>query len=142
MVRVLLSSHCADGVSTAAAFTKSLHSSLPALHRDLHTGTLLTSYKGCATPRNGLCRLGADYLVAAQASKDTLHFWTWHKVRGLGTPSRTMQCHPPHAHTSPLWQGLEAPGPTTVPWEPWIPCQSNTPRIWHAGHPHANRVNW
>ncbi len=48
--------------------------------RDLHNGTFLTAYKGNASPRNGLCTLGADYLLAAQAGKDALQFWTWHKV--------------------------------------------------------------
>ncbi|KAJ9528182.1 hypothetical protein QJQ45_014184 [Haematococcus lacustris] len=46
---------------------------------DLHTGTLLTSYKGNATPRNGMCCLGADYFAAVQNNKDTVLFWTWHK---------------------------------------------------------------
>lgn len=49
--------------------------------RDLNTNTYLTSYKGNASPRNGLCCVGPDYLVAAQSSKDALQFWTWHKAR-------------------------------------------------------------
>ncbi len=51
------------------------------LRRDLQSGTHLTSYKGNGCPRNGLCTLGRDYLVAVQAAKQALHFWTWHKVR-------------------------------------------------------------
>ncbi len=47
---------------------------------DLRTGTLLSSYKANACPRNGLCLLGRDYIAAAQASKDAIQFWTWHKV--------------------------------------------------------------
>lgn len=51
----------------------------PAL-RDLHTGTLLTSFKSCSCPPGGLSRLGRDYLVAAQLGRGGgLHFWAWHK---------------------------------------------------------------
>lgn len=48
--------------------------------RDLHTGTLLTSFKSCSCPPGGLSRLGRDYLVAAQLGRGGgLHFWAWHK---------------------------------------------------------------
>ncbi|KAL4446691.1 hypothetical protein ABPG77_007935 [Micractinium sp. CCAP 211/92] len=47
---------------------------------DLHTGTLLTSFKSCSCPPGGLSRLGRDYLVAAQLGRGGgLHFWAWHK---------------------------------------------------------------
>ena len=48
--------------------------------RDLATGALVAQYKGNCSGRGRLCRLGADYLVAAQSNKDALHVWTWHKV--------------------------------------------------------------
>ncbi|GAB4815509.1 hypothetical protein N2152v2_002555 [Parachlorella kessleri] len=46
---------------------------------DIATNTQLTSYKGNASPANGLSLLGRDYLIANQKSKGSLHFWTWHK---------------------------------------------------------------
>jgi hypothetical protein len=52
-------------------------------HRDLATATQLTQFKGNASGRGRVCRLGSDYLAAAQNSKDAIHFWAWHKVRAL-----------------------------------------------------------
>lgn len=52
----------------------------PTCRRDLHTGTLLTTFKSCSCPPGGLSRLGRDYLVAAQLGRGGgLHFWAWHK---------------------------------------------------------------
>uniref|UniRef100_A0A7S3R295 Anaphase-promoting complex subunit 4 WD40 domain-containing protein n=1 Tax=Dunaliella tertiolecta TaxID=3047 RepID=A0A7S3R295_DUNTE len=50
---------------------------------DLQTGVHLSSFKSNASPRNGLCCLGKDYLVSAQTSKDALQFWAWHKDQVL-----------------------------------------------------------
>ncbi|KAG1674968.1 hypothetical protein FOA52_014763 [Chlamydomonas sp. UWO 241] len=50
---------------------------------DVQTGTQLTQYKGNASPRNGLCSVGRDYVVGAQTGKDALQFWTWHKDQAL-----------------------------------------------------------
>ena len=50
--------------------------------RDVHTGTLLTNYKGNACGRNALSLLGSSYMVSAQSGKgQAIHFWTWEKVR-------------------------------------------------------------
>ena len=48
--------------------------------RDVQTGTHLASFKDSASNPNAISVLGQDYLVAAQAAKGVLHFWTWHKV--------------------------------------------------------------
>lgn len=48
--------------------------------RHVQTGTHLASFKDNAAGTNALSLLGQDYLVAAQAAKGALHFWTWHKV--------------------------------------------------------------
>ncbi|CAK0786493.1 hypothetical protein CVIRNUC_009706 [Coccomyxa viridis] len=45
----------------------------------VQTGTHLASFKDNSSGTNALCLLGQDYLVAAQAPKGALHFWTWHK---------------------------------------------------------------
>ncbi|WIA20965.1 hypothetical protein OEZ85_005302 [Tetradesmus obliquus] len=50
---------------------------------DLATATQLTQYKGNASGRGRVTRLGSDYLAAAQNSKDAIHFWTWHKDQVL-----------------------------------------------------------
>ncbi|KAG2491361.1 hypothetical protein HYH03_010360 [Edaphochlamys debaryana] len=50
---------------------------------DLQSGTHITSYKGCGCPRKGLCTLGQGYLAAAQAHKQAIHFWTWHREQVL-----------------------------------------------------------
>jgi hypothetical protein len=49
--------------------------------RDVSTGTQLVQYKTNSSGRNRFCKLGNDYFVAAQNGKDSVHFWTWHKVR-------------------------------------------------------------
>lgn len=49
--------------------------------RDVSTGTQLVQYKTNSSGRNRFCKLGHDYFVAAQNGKDSVHFWTWHKVR-------------------------------------------------------------
>ena len=49
-------------------------------YRHVQTGTHLASFKDNSSGTNALCLLGQDYLVAAQAPKGVLHFWTWHKV--------------------------------------------------------------
>ena len=48
-------------------------------HRDVHTGTALTSYKNNACGAGGLALLGRDHFIAAQLGKPALHIWTWHK---------------------------------------------------------------
>lgn len=53
-------------------------------HRDLGHGTQLAQYKTSSSGRNRFCRVGTDYFAAAQSSKDVIHFWTWHKVQGVG----------------------------------------------------------
>ncbi|KAF6262097.1 quinon protein alcohol dehydrogenase-like superfamily [Scenedesmus sp. NREL 46B-D3] len=50
---------------------------------DLATATQLTQFKGNASGRGRVCRLGSDYLAAAQNSKDAIHFWAWHKDQVL-----------------------------------------------------------
>ena len=63
---------------------KPLHSSCTLMsrccYRHVQTGTHLASFKDNSSGTNALCLLGQDYLVAAQAPKGALHFWTWHKV--------------------------------------------------------------
>lgn len=49
--------------------------------RDVETSTHLASFKDNASGPNALALLGQDYLIAAQAAKGALHFWTWHKAR-------------------------------------------------------------
>ncbi|CAL5226138.1 g8957 [Coccomyxa viridis] len=46
---------------------------------DVETGTHVASFKDNASGPNALSLLGQDYLMAAQAAKGALHFWTWHK---------------------------------------------------------------
>ena len=50
------------------------------LCRDVETGTHIASFKDNASGPDAVSLLGQDYLVAAQAAKGALHFWTWHKV--------------------------------------------------------------
>lgn len=50
---------------------------------ELSTGSQLCAYKGNASPRNGLCVIGGQYLAASQLSKGPIHFWSWHKESAL-----------------------------------------------------------
>lgn len=68
-------------MATACTETGALHArGASPRRRDARTGAALTSYKSNASPCNGLSLMGRDYLVAAQAKKGALHFWTWHKA--------------------------------------------------------------
>jgi hypothetical protein len=49
--------------------------------RDMHTTTELTSFKGGSMAPGSVSLLAPDYWLAAQADKDAMHFYTWHKVR-------------------------------------------------------------
>jgi hypothetical protein len=56
---------------------------LISFRRDLATATQLTQYKGNNSAPNCFCTVGSDYFASAQASKDTVHFYAFHKVRRL-----------------------------------------------------------
>lgn len=49
--------------------------------RDLATATTLTQYKGNNSAASCFCTVGRDYFAAAQAAKDAVHFYAYHKVR-------------------------------------------------------------
>ena len=88
-------------------------------HRELHTGTQLASYKSNASPSNGLCCLGADYLVACQAGKDALHFWTWHKVRSVRVISQGSRASGMGLGSRASGHGarVQCPGHFSGPWQ-------------------------
>lgn len=71
---------------------RQLKAGLAARCRDLSTGTHLATYKGNSCPRNGLCCVGEDHMVAAQTSKDSLHFWVWHKVGSVTSRVQPADC--------------------------------------------------
>ncbi|GMH36200.1 hypothetical protein BSKO_04068 [Bryopsis sp. KO-2023] len=47
---------------------------------DLDSGAPLTNLKNNASGRNGLCRVGSDYVAAAQKGKNLIRFWSWEKA--------------------------------------------------------------
>lgn len=68
--------------------------------RDLHTGTQLAAFKGNGSGSNCVCAVGRDYVAAAQMAKDSLHFWTWHKVfRATDMWLRELRSNHAAAHT-------------------------------------------
>jgi hypothetical protein len=78
----VLNGTCACGHPRAALWYEvpvlPLNGSQPC--RDLHTGTQLAAFKGNGSGSNCMCTIGRDYVASAQMAKDSLHFWTWHKV--------------------------------------------------------------
>ena len=51
--------------------------------QDLHTGTLLASYKNKSSDVSCIALLGAELIAIPQSDSSTLHFWSWKKVRLL-----------------------------------------------------------
>ena len=52
--------------------------------RDLANATQLAQYKANNSVQGCFCAVGRDYFASAQANKDAVHFYAWHKVRQPG----------------------------------------------------------
>ena len=113
--------------------------------RDLGTGTQLAQYKTNSSGRNRFCQLGHDYFVAAQNGKDSVHFWSWHKVRAVtvcGTSSsmlgavalRVMQ-HPATYKWHPSVAKLRSFVLLTQSTKHWDTLLDHDCCIWHACPP-------
>jgi hypothetical protein len=63
--------------------------------RDLATGTALAQYKANNSNPGCFCTLGSDYFAAAQASKDAVHVYAFHKVRRPAAAAAAASAPPP-----------------------------------------------
>lgn len=114
------------GFCAAAGFT----ALCPAvLFRDLATATQLTQYKGNSSAPNCFCVLGRDYFASAQASKDAVHFYAFHKVR-----------HQPPLRAAFQLSNLQCfvAACPSMACEHWDTLQEQAPLIWHARSLHTD----